>query len=252
MIDPHNITNYNMTDDELQEWFLFSVAVAGKTAVVIAKSIDKFIELARAHVTKIHQRNGWTKAPGWEPVSPLGAVGIITASDFYVTHDDELTPLLRKAKLGKYRVLRIAYSEAYARQSRNRNFLRTAPVSELEEIYGVGPKTARMFVMHSRPNQQVAALDTHVLHYLRDCGYNAPKNTPSSKKKYAKLEALFIRKAAMAGMSVADFDLKIWRKYTKTKAINGTESTTRGSGKPQKRSHPRAGRAGKRQNVHAH
>lgn len=37
MIDPNNFTNYGRTDHELEEMWLFSVAVAGKTAKTQAR-----------------------------------------------------------------------------------------------------------------------------------------------------------------------------------------------------------------------
>src|SRR5882672_7454413 len=43
MIDPQNITDYNRSDAELEELLLFSAAVTAKTAVVIAKQLDNFL-----------------------------------------------------------------------------------------------------------------------------------------------------------------------------------------------------------------
>ena len=94
-------------------------------------------------------------------------------------------------------------------------FLETATLEELEEIYGIGPKTSRFFLMHSRPNQRVAALDTHILKELNAQGVPAPKSTPAYGRKYKQLEQEFIRLADVAGMSVADYDLHIWKKWRK-------------------------------------
>jgi hypothetical protein len=39
MIDPSNITNFNLTDHGLQEILIFWICVAGKTATTIAKAV---------------------------------------------------------------------------------------------------------------------------------------------------------------------------------------------------------------------
>jgi thermostable 8-oxoguanine DNA glycosylase len=70
-----------------------------------------------------------------------------------------------------------------------------------------------MFLMHSRKGQQYAALDTHILKYLRARGHDAPLNTPSPGPKYRALESAFLGHAKKAGMSPADFDLSIWNSY---------------------------------------
>lgn len=91
--------------------------------------------------------------------------------------------------------------------------LRTCTVDELEGIHGIGPKTARMFVLHTRPAAEVAALDVHILHYMSDRGISVPKSTPSGRR-YKELETKFLEMARKAGKTPADFDLEIWRKYS--------------------------------------
>lgn len=95
--------------------------------------------------------------------------------------------------------------------------LKTCTLEDLESIPGIGPKTARCFLIHSRPNQQYAGLDTHVLKFLRDKGHEVPKATPTGKK-YVELEKIFLKYVAESGMSVADFDLLIWNDYRNRKA----------------------------------
>ena len=63
-------------------------------------------------------------------------------------------------------------------------------------------------------------LDTHILRYLTDVGYkNVPKSTPQNPKIYEKFANLFKRLANFEGMSVADFDLKIWKQYSYGKSV---------------------------------
>ena len=68
--------------------------------------------------------------------------------------------------------------------------------------------------MSSRHNVQHAALDTHLLKYLRAEGVeNVPKSTPSSNKQYDRLEKEFLSRVPQ-GMTPAEFDLEIWKKYS--------------------------------------
>jgi len=181
MIDPSNITDYNRSDSELERFALFSIAVAGKTAFIIAKQLEAFLSLG----------NGNTP---FQRVRDLISRG-------------KLNWALRKARLGKYSILNKAFRQIVNVDVRN------CTVDMLENVHGVGPKTARFFLLHSRKDLRIAALDTHMLHYLRDQGYDAPTSTPSSKKKYAELEQAFISEADKHNMSVADFDLMIWNKF---------------------------------------
>ena len=97
--------------------------------------------------------------------------------------------------------------------------LRTCTVDQLEQISGVGPKTSRFFILHSRLNARVAALDVHILRYLKSLGYNVPTVTPTGKN-YRKIEEIFLQEADKSGMTVADFDLFIWNMSTAKKIKN--------------------------------
>lgn len=88
-------------------------------------------------------------------------------------------------------------------------------VESLERVYGIGPKTARMFILHSRPEQEYAVLDTHILKYLRAIGYTqVPKSTPQNPVFYRALEQAFIRDAKKVGRRVAEHDLEVWKLYS--------------------------------------
>lgn len=94
--------------------------------------------------------------------------------------------------------------------------LKTITIEGLERYRGVGPKTARFFMLHSFKGAKCAVLDTHILKYLRDCGYDAPKSTPQNSNAYRKLEIRFLElwEKTNQGLSLAEFDLKIWKKYS--------------------------------------
>lgn len=192
MIDPQNITDYNRTNAELEELLLFAAAVTAKTAVVVTKQLDNFLR----------ETLPGESTSGYLQLSPFGKVA-------HMIKTGTLVYKLKVARLGQYTRLEKAFTQIVKLNPR------TCTVDELEKVHGIGPKTARFFILHSRPNQRIAALDTHMIHYLRDLGYTKLDNTPTSRKKYAELEAIFIAEADKAGKSVAEFDLSIWNKFSK-------------------------------------
>ena len=89
--------------------------------------------------------------------------------------------------------------------------LRTVTVPELESIKGIGPKTARFFVMSSREGVQHATLDIHILRWLVEQGVECvPGQTPTGKT-YARLEQEFLDRVP-SGLTPAEFDLVIWKR----------------------------------------
>lgn len=176
MIDPSVPTNFNRTQSELEEWLLFCVVVAGKSSSQQAKKLDQFL-------------------------------GDGVGSPFEKIRDWEksllLMPKLRESKLGQYNRLYNCF-----RLVTGLNLKKTS-VAVLEGIPGIGPKTARFFVLHSRPNQNIAVLDTHILSWLREQGYATPKSTPSGKK-YLEIEQWFLNEAKKRNMSIAELDIQIW------------------------------------------
>ena len=89
--------------------------------------------------------------------------------------------------------------------------LKTCKPEDLEEIHGIGPKTSRFFIMWCRPEEEYAALDVHVLRYLKAAGVpRVPKLTPSAGKEYTRLEKLFIQMAHDRGMTPRQLDVQVW------------------------------------------
>jgi len=183
MIDPTKISNFNLTNYELEEVMLFWVLVAGKTAIRITKSLNAIL-------------NHLGGATPFEKIRGAGKENLPQ-----VLKDNGVGCFNNKAKA------------LWGLVNKGLN-LRTCSVEELESVYGIGPKTARCFVIHSRPNAQYAALDTHILKFLRSKGYNVPKSTPTGKK-YRELEIIFLRYAEALDMPVAELDLAIWNKYAR-------------------------------------
>jgi len=189
MIDATKITDFNRSDYELEEFFLFSIFVAGKTASIIEKKLEIFLEPARkASLT---------------PLQYLKSVLVINESRSKSVK--RLSQLLKKYKMGRYDVLSIAMYQIITEGIN----LRTCTVDDLENIHGIGPKTSRFFIMHSRQDTRVAALDTHILSWLKMQGYTVPKSTPSGRK-YKFLESIFLQEADKRNISPHVLDLDIW------------------------------------------
>ena len=80
-------------------------------------------------------------------------------------------------------------------------------------------KTSRCFIVHSRPEVKYVGLDTHILKFIKDLGYNVPKSTPSSKKKYLEIESLFLNLVKDVNLPIASVDLLIWNFYSRSKDV---------------------------------
>ena len=182
-IDPTKITNFSRTDAELQAFWLFGAFCAGKNSDYAARCLARLLH--KCDTTP------------FEYLKDLGEVGIHNA--------------LVAAAIGQYTRL-----TKFVIQSLNLD-LRTATLEQLMDVYGIGPKTARFFLVHTRPNCEYAVLDTHILKYLRDKGCTtAPDNTPTNYKLYVDLEKAFLYHAKLdfPFMSIADIDLTLWMKYS--------------------------------------
>jgi thermostable 8-oxoguanine DNA glycosylase len=181
LIDPTDVTKFDRTDGELQLFFLFCQTVAGKTAKVQAKLLDAFL------------RAGDGDTP-FTIIQDMVDRGILLGK-------------LKESRLGQYNRLASGFEESLKLD------LRAATLDEIMKIKGIGNKTARFFLLHSRPDQDIAVLDVHILKYLRSQGFDAPKQTPGNKQ-YLELEKEFLKLAEQNNMSPADFDLMLWTKYS--------------------------------------
>jgi len=181
MVDPRNITRFNRSTAELEELILFCVAVGGKTASFIAQALDEFLA-------------GYPGTSPFDVIRHLHRAGV-------------LEDAIRGSRLGKHARLARAYAELVD----SGIDLRTCSINDLEAVHGIGSKTSRFFLLHTRPNQQLAVLDTHVLRFMRSRGFrNIPKATPTGRR-YREIEAKFLALAAREGRDPAEFDLAIWR-----------------------------------------
>ena len=184
MIDPSKITNYSLTVPELQEHLFWWVCAAGKNGITASRLLDVFLKKV----------NGYN----YPPFTALKIVPFPL-----------LAPMLKDCGIGCYtHKARTMYDLSWS----NLN-LKTCTAEELETIYGIGMKTSRCFIIHSRKGAQYAGLDTHILKFLRAEGHDAPKSTPP-KKKYLELEKIFLEIAKNKNKLPADLDLDIWNAYS--------------------------------------
>jgi thermostable 8-oxoguanine DNA glycosylase len=179
LIDPKNITNYNRSDSELETFWLFCLFVAGKNSDIASLKLSQFLE---------------DMTPWDTPFSYLKSIDIHNA--------------LIKIKSGQYTRLSKAITQSLDLD------LKTCSLSDLNNIYGVGPKTSRFFLLHTRRECEYAVLDTHILKWVKNHhGYeNAPKNTPQNPDEYEKWSNIVISLMNMyyPDLSLADIDLLIW------------------------------------------
>lgn len=174
---------------------VFAICVAGKNANTTALALNPIFD--------------WAERKGDMPIFYIERAISVQGNGF-----------LRDKGIGCYNNRAKTIYQLAEKIAANKDFLRIATVTDLEQIHGIGPKTARFFVMHSRHNQRLAALDTHILKELKAEGFKVPKSTPPAGLRYNQLEQAFISLADRAGMSVADYDLMIWKKYRKTEFVS--------------------------------
>ena len=179
VIDPKNITDFNRTDSQLEMFWLFCISVAGKNSDTTSKLLSLMFYSQQ-------------DSP-FEFLRDLGQTGI---HNMLVVH-----------RSGQYRRISKAFTQSLGLD------LRTCTLEDLLSIYGVGPKTARFFLLHSREDCQHAVLDTHILKWMKDHGIdNAPDTTPQNKKTYIEYENMFylLVQHYFPGLSLAQADLLIW------------------------------------------
>lgn len=188
MIDPVNITSYDQTEEHLQQVLLFWILAAGKNAITSARCLDNLLrELHSCQQLVLYQ-----------PFKAICSFGCL-----------HLAETMKKHGIGCYNHKARSFWEIA-----NSGFnLRTCSLQELESIHGIGFKTSRCFLIHSRRDARCAGLDTHILRFLSDKGYEVPSATPT-KKEYLRIEKIFLDLVDQAQVSVAQYDLDIWREYS--------------------------------------
>ena len=188
-INPKKITNFKRTKADLELFAIFAVCVAGKKAQQTADKVNE------------HFRDVQTPT---KQLTPFETIKSLIGANIFGGY-------LQHAKLGQYKRIYRALRDL----AESDIDLKTCTVEELEAIYGIGPKTSRFIIMHSRPNQRLATLDTHILRWMRDQGIKTPKATPQSKKLYKELEQKFLTLCDKCAILPSQLDLQIWKQYSK-------------------------------------
>ncbi len=192
MIDPNNVTNSRRTAAELEEFLLFCVVVAGKNADQQAAKLEGFLA-------------------GRRPFA------FIRASH----REGKLETRLREVRLGKYSLL----GQSFRDLAHSNADLASCTWEELTAFPGIGIKTAKFFVLHSREREMHGVLDTHVLAWMGEHwgaagrgGLVVPRHSPQDPRTYRFWETVYFgmvtaRHHGGGGARVdwAQFDLDLWK-----------------------------------------
>ena len=195
MINPYNITDYNRKRGELEEFLLFCIVVAGKTAYIQAEKLESFLNSVNSRLM----------LP--EHITPFQS---LKSADQHGILFEEI----KLAKLGQYKKI---YSGFKYISEREFDLNRMTP-ELLEKIPGVGMKTSRFFLLHSDTfyKDKIAILDTHILKFIKEnIDERAPKSTPVIPLTYRFWESRFLLWCNLNGKNVADFDLEVWKSYAR-------------------------------------
>jgi thermostable 8-oxoguanine DNA glycosylase len=195
LIDPYKVTNFKRSQNELEEFLLFCIVVAGKTAYIQSRKLDEF--LASIKIRLMMPEN----------INPFQ---IIKSAE---QHGILMEEILR-AKLGQYKKI---YSGFKYISEREYSLNKMTP-DILEKIPGVGMKTSRFFLLHSDINYKdnIAILDTHILKFIKEnIDDRAPKSTPTIRVTYKLWEDMFLSWCRQNNKNVAEFDLEVWKSYAR-------------------------------------
>jgi thermostable 8-oxoguanine DNA glycosylase len=168
-----------LSNRELQFRLFYSIIVAGKNA--------KFAENVTKKLFRVEKKNPFNVVRDW-------------------IKEGKLEQKLREAKTGNYTKM----ARAFAELANSNIDLRTCRPVDLEQIHGIGPKTARFFIIWTRPDARCAALDVHVLRWLKNRGYEVPKSTPPAGRTYNRIEQIFLAEAEKRDLTPRALDEMIW------------------------------------------
>jgi hypothetical protein len=193
MVDPINMTKYSLNNEQLEECILFCIGVAGKPALTTARLLEDLLRTAHG-----------TTTPWMNPFQALRKYKTL----------ESVIDLTKASRFGCF-TLKGSGFHFIANSGLD---LKTCGVDKLYECPGISMKTAKFFVLHTRKDQEIACLDTHVLKWFRALGYeNVPSTSPQSLKVYKKWEDVFLAEAKKRKKKAADLDLEIWNHYAGNK-----------------------------------
>jgi hypothetical protein len=192
MIDPCNVTDHARTPAQLEEFLLFCVVVAGKNADQQARKLEGFLK-------------------GRRPFA------LIRELERKGTLEQEL----KRVRIGKYSLLVRGFRQLAA----SGIDLASCSWEDLTQFPGIGLKTAKFFVLHSREGEMHGVLDTHVLGWISEHWappgsrqVAVPRHSPQDPSSYRFWEtvyfgmvtARFHHSARPGSVDWAKFDLDLW------------------------------------------
>lgn len=180
MIDPDNITNFDATQEELEEVLAFWICSAHNNGHQAAKVVNEMLTYAR----RVYKNRN---------LSPR--LCIIRLNDHF-----DFPKLLQQFGLRCFN----KKAEFLVDMAKSGLYLRTCTYEDLLRIKGVGPKTASCFLLHSRPGETRAGLDVHIKAHLKENGYDL-------NQSYENLQEVVLQLASQQGMTPAEFDLHVWK-----------------------------------------
>lgn len=207
-IDPKNITNYNRTPLELQLFFMFCIFVANKPSNITARKVNNMFlpRYDNAFSLKVLEENPLIHDGGLH--APFAVIHIMIK--FKLVEE-----WLQHWKVGQYHRFTKTMHDINNTFVLGQEHLDTITLENLMKITGMGMKSARFFLVHSRWDQPHAILDVHVLKWLKQI-YGTdlvPKKTPSNPKDYKLLEGLFLGECVKWKRGPAEMDTFIWKYF---------------------------------------
>lgn len=189
-IHPCRITRFDRTPAQFEAFVLFAYFVAGYQSSTVAPRLNRFLA---ANV-----RDGETP---FRAVARLAAAGTLAAQlAAFGLHGQIKRRTIGLPQLAALNVADFATVDP------------AALIARLETVHGMGAKSSRFVLLHSRPDVRCAVLDRHILRFLAAAGHKVPKKfkTPKSTRQYARLEAAFLAAAHERRMTPAALDLALW------------------------------------------
>ena len=179
MIDPKRLIKPTDAYWQKQEFLLFCILSVGKNSDVAAAKLKQLL----------------SGKDRWE-------------TPFEYLQRTDLAAQVIEAKTGQYKRVLSALTQAIQLD------VETVTLGELLSIHGIGPKTARFFLVHAQ-GKEYAVLDTHILKWMRQFFPDVPKATPPAKhySKWEKLCLMFM-KAEYPQLTTLMADLAIWLKQS--------------------------------------
>ena len=220
-INPKDITKYYRSQVELELFLIFAIFVANKPSNITARKVNAMFLPRTDNEINIAVYNRTTDLRGEPrhgcPDALIRDEGIHSPFQFIETLVELklVTAWLKHWKTGQYvRLTRtILEIDLMFNRSDVYNLQNISRPSILEGIHGVGQKTSRFFLIHSRMDAMFAVLDTHVLKWLKRVYDTWATSSPTNQADYALLEGLFLGECMRWGKTCAHMDSMIWNTY---------------------------------------